>query len=49
LPRIPSARASGRTKLELVLAEMENGEARLPPGERFDVGELRRELGLLEA
>ncbi len=41
-------RGKPRRELEVVLAEMENGEARLPPGERFDVGELRRELGLPE-
>jgi hypothetical protein len=28
---------------------MENGEARLPPEERFDVGELPRDLGLPDA
>jgi hypothetical protein len=45
-----AAKRSGkpRRELELVLAEMEHGEARLPAKERFDVSELRRELGLPE-
>ncbi len=38
-----------RRELELLLVEMEHGESRLPPPERFNVADLRRELGLPEA
>ncbi len=48
-PRQAAARrGKERSQLELTLAEMEHSEARLPPEERFDVGQLRRELGLPE-
>jgi len=38
--------ARGRKQVELLLKELENGESRLPQGERFDVTVLRRRLGL---
>jgi mRNA-degrading endonuclease toxin of MazEF toxin-antitoxin module len=33
-------------EVELLLAEIEHAEATRPPEQRFDVGELRRALGL---
>jgi hypothetical protein len=45
-PRQATRTAGGRKKLDLLLKEIENGEQRLPPGQRFDVGSLRHELGL---
>jgi hypothetical protein len=38
--------ARGRKEVELLLKDMENHEARLAPGEAFDFGVIRRELGL---
>ena len=38
--------ARGRKQVELLLKELENGESRLPQGERFDVSVLRSRLGL---
>ncbi len=46
---VARSRGTARRELELTLTEMEHGEARLPPEERFDVGEPRWELGLPEA
>ena len=39
-------RGKPRRELELILAEVENREARLPPAERHAISELRRQLGL---
>ncbi|HTP30426.1 MAG TPA: SEC-C domain-containing protein, partial [Anaeromyxobacteraceae bacterium] len=39
-------RGKVRRELELLLTEIEHGEARLPAAERVDVADLRRELGL---
>ena len=39
-------KAKDRQALALLVAEIENHEARLPEGQRFDVRGLRRELGL---
>jgi hypothetical protein len=41
-----SGKAKDRQALALLVAEIENHEARLPEGQRFDVVGLRRELGL---
>ena len=41
--------ARGRKQVELLLKELENGESRLPQGERFDVSVLRSRLGLERA
>ena len=38
--------SSLRGRLVALLKDLEMGEAALPPGERFDVGILRRELGV---
>ncbi|MBI5837481.1 MAG: SEC-C domain-containing protein [Candidatus Eisenbacteria bacterium] len=45
-PRAAAKRVRSRSKLDLLLREIEHGEARLPEAERFSVAELRRELGL---
>ncbi len=45
-PRESSTTAAGRTKLDVLLKDMENHEQRLPAGERYDFSRLRRELGL---
>ena len=37
---------SGRAQVEVLLKDMENHEARLPAGERFDFSRIRVELGL---
>ena len=39
---------SGREQVDILLKGMENREARLPAGQRFDFGPIRRELGLEE-
>lgn len=39
---------SGREKVDILLKENENLEARLPEGQRFDFSPIRRELGLEE-
>jgi hypothetical protein len=38
--------AKMRSKLDVLLKEIEHDEMRLPEAQRFDVGSLRRELGL---
>ena len=45
-PRDAFCTARGRKEVELLLKDMENHEARLAPGEAFDFGVIRRELGL---
>jgi hypothetical protein len=45
-PREAARRPAARIKLDLLLREMENMEARLPESERFDFRHLRGELGL---
>jgi len=45
-PRDARGKAKDRQALALLVAEIENHEARLPEGQRFDVVGLRRELGL---
>ncbi len=46
-PRAAARRKGApRERLRLLLAEIENAEARAPEGQRFDVGSLRRELGV---
>ena len=41
-------KASSRSEVELLLRDLENHEARLPAEERFELGALRRQLGLAE-
>lgn len=48
-PRAAAREPRGRKALDLLLREIEHGEARRPEAERFDVGILRRELGLEES
>lgn len=45
-PRAAVRTKPGRQKVDLLLKEMERGEGRLPAGQRFDFGVIRRELGL---
>lgn len=45
-PRQATRTKPGRERLELLIKEYENGEARLPQEERFDFSRLRAELGL---
>jgi len=45
-PRQAARTKSDRERLELLVKEHENGEARLPQDERFDFSHLRAELGL---
>ncbi len=45
-PRAAVQTKSGRKAVELLLKESENRESRLPGGQRFDFGAIRRELGL---
>ncbi len=45
-PREVSRNVRGRAELDRLLTEMEMLEAGVPEQERFDVGELRRELGM---
>lgn len=45
-PRAAVRSAKGRREVARLLREMEQGESRVPVEERFDFGELRRELGL---
>ncbi len=45
-PREATARPATRSRLDLLLREMENHESALPVEERFDYGRLREELGL---
>lgn len=45
-PRAAVRTKSGRADVELLLKESENHESRLPEGQRFDFGSIRRELGL---
>lgn len=47
-PREAMGQAQARAKLDLLLRDMENGEARLPDAERYDFAALRTELGLRE-
>lgn len=39
---------AGREQVDLLLREFENGEARMPAGQRYDFSGLRSELGLEE-
>jgi len=49
-PREAARRGGAATKkLEILLAEFENAEARRPVEERFDVSKLRHALGLAAA
>lgn len=45
-PRQTTTTAAGRRAVDRLLAEMENHNARRPPGERYDFGEIRRAIGL---
>ena len=36
----------GREQLDLLLKDLENHEARMPPGQQYDVSKLRKMLGL---
>jgi hypothetical protein len=45
-PRSAARAKASREKLDLMLRDLENRESRLPAGARFDIGRLRRELGL---
>lgn len=45
-PREAAARPAPRTKLDLLLRNMEHRESRLPPEDRFDVNRIREQLGL---
>lgn len=45
-PREAMKSRSMRGQVDVLLKQMENQEARLPPGERFDIAALRAELGL---
>jgi hypothetical protein len=45
-PRQAVRTKSGREAVEVILESIENTEARMPAESRFDVGVLRRELGL---
>ncbi len=45
-PREAMKDRRSRAELELLLKEMENHEANVPPNERYDFGELRATLGL---
>jgi hypothetical protein len=45
-PREAVSTPAGRGAVDVLLKDMENREERLPPGERFDFSELRRELKL---
>jgi hypothetical protein len=47
-PREAMGQPRSRANLDLLLRDMENGEARLPDTERYDFGALRTELGLTE-
>lgn len=47
-PREAVRTAAGRRKVELLLKELEHGEAQLPERERTDLASLRGELGLTE-
>ena len=45
-PRAAARTKKGREQLDVLLRHIENREARLPVGERFDVEQLRRKLGI---
>lgn len=45
-PREAIKTKAGREQVDLLLREFENGEARMPAGQRYDFSGLRRELGL---
>ncbi len=45
-PRASMRTAAGRERVAMLVRRIERGEATLPEAERFDVGRLRRELGL---
>ncbi len=45
-PRAAARAAKSREQLDLLLRDMENSESRVPEAARFDIGKLRRELGL---
>jgi hypothetical protein len=47
-PRAAVRTKLGRERVDVLLKEDENREARLPAGQRFDFGAIRRELGLEE-
>lgn len=47
-PRETVRSKAGQRKVDLLLREMENHEARVPAGRRFDFEPIRRELGLSE-
>jgi hypothetical protein len=47
-PRETVRSKAGRRQVDLLLREMENHEARVPAGQRFDFDPIRRELGLSE-
>jgi len=47
-PREAVKTREGRGRVDTLLKEIENGESRLPEGQRFDVSILRRELGVAE-
>ncbi|MGH7295118.1 MAG: hypothetical protein ACRELB_09305 [Polyangiaceae bacterium] len=45
-PREAAGSSRHRAKLDVLLKELENHEARQPEGERFDMAMLRTELGM---
>ena len=45
-PREAASRPESRQALERLLRQIEHDESRMPADERFDVGQLRRELGM---
>jgi hypothetical protein len=45
-PRQAVRTRAGRHAVDMLLKQLENTEAGLPPEERMDISELRRELGL---
>src|SRR5262249_47304438 len=45
-PRQAARSETGRAKLDLLLRDSENHEARLPDGARFEIARLRRDLQL---
>ena len=45
-PRDAARTRRGRAQVDLLLRQFENSEGRLPPGERFDISDLRAQLRL---
>ncbi len=45
-PRDAARTRRGRAQVDLLLRQFEHSEGRLPPGERFDISDLRAQLRL---